>query len=98
MSHNSGGGGSFKRIEQEWFARVREAQANYKQAVEQNQRMVDESDQALIESADGSFAVAKARRAMALALNEVVRCQQVLEKLVLCQEMPPPDDDERLLI
>jgi hypothetical protein len=98
MSHDTSGGWNLDELDHHWRVRVQHTQAHYKRAVEQHQHMVDELDQALIEPADGALAVASARRAMALALNEVMRCQQVLLKLVLRQEMPPTEDDEKLLV
>ena len=90
---------TLKEIEAEWLKRLEDAHAHYSHAVEYHQRMVEELDQWLTEDVDGSFAVAKAKRAMALALNEVVRCQEILVDLVLRKNMPPQDvDDEKLLI
>ena len=76
MSLNTGGGRSrVNQIERQWFARVEEAQAHYRQALEHQDRMIEELDQALTEDVDGSFALAKACRATALAFNEFLRCQ-----------------------
>ena len=74
------------------------AQARYQQAVEHQKRMMEELDQELLPRVDGSFAIAQARRAAALARNEVVRLLTAYIHLAVRGEMPPPDDDERLLI
>lgn len=89
---------SLREAEAHWRSRVLEAQEHYQHAFAQHQRIIKEFDQALIESAEGSLVIAKARRAMAAALNEVVRTQGVLTDLVLRKKMPCPEDDERLLL
>ena len=49
-------------------------------------------------TADGSFAVASARRAEALALADLKRTMQVYADLVVKGKLPPPDEDEKLLV
>ena len=43
---------------------------------------MEELDQALTAEVDGSFAIAQAKRAAKLALDDLVRCQQVLVDLL----------------
>lgn len=78
-----------QRTEVFWRSRVLEAQENYRHAFTQHQRMVQEFDQALIESAEGSLVIGKATCAMAAALSEMVRTQEVLTDLVLRKTVPP---------
>ena len=92
MSHNTAGGKRLNEIEPQWYARVKEAQARYWKALEHQQLMIAELDEALMEDIDGSFALGLSKRAAKLALNDVVRCQGTLVKLVLRQEIPSPDD------
>ena len=79
--------GNGRAVDPEWMVSLQEAQAHYWRAVNRHQRTVEQLDHAL--SADGS--VAKAHRAMALAVNELVRCQKVLVNLVQRQENLPSD-------
>ena len=80
------------QIERQWFARVSEAQTCYQQAADYQLRTIDERDQPLIEPADGNYAAEQANRAAQLAMGELVRCQQILVKLLLQDETPPTDD------
>ena len=93
MAHVPCRNGSTDEVEREWLARLQEAQARYWQAVERHQRTVEQLDQAVSERSDGS--VATAHRAMALALDELARCQKVLVNLV---QNPASDEEEKLLI
>ena len=85
-------------IEAEWRVRIQEAQGNYRQAVQYHQHMLEELDQRLLDGPDGIYAVAKAKRAMVLAMHEILRREKILMDLVLRNSMPPEDDDEKLLI
>lgn len=87
--------GALKQIQRQRVARVKEAQAHYWQALEHQERLIQELDQAVTEEVDGSFAVALELRATAFALNELVRRQEVLVNLVLRPEILPPDQDEK---
>ena len=95
MSHNTGGGG-VKQIEQHWVARVKAAQAHYQHALEHQERMIEELDHALMEGVDDPVALAIARRATALALNDLLRCEKVLVNLVLQPEIQPLDEVQQL--
>ena len=70
-------------IELQWFARVRKAQTRYQQAAEHQLRTIEELDKALIKPADSNYAAEQADRKAKLALDEFVRCQETLVKLVL---------------
>jgi len=98
MILNPAGSLTISDIEEHWRRCLVRAQSHYRQAFEQHLRMVAEMDEAQIEPADGAFAIAKARRAMALALDEVVCCQKTLVNLVLNGELPPPGADEKILL
>ena len=80
-------------IDREWIVRLQEAQAHYWHAVERHQQTVEHLDQAVGERSDGS--VASAHRAMGLALNELARYQKTLLNLVLDQENPPSDEEDK---
>jgi hypothetical protein len=96
MSHDADERKNLSGVEAHWRARVREAQAHYRDAFEQHRRMLEELDQALIEPADGSFAVAEARRGMALALDQLVRSQKILVDLIQRRTVAPSDDDPQI--
>jgi hypothetical protein len=88
MNHGTGGGKRLSEIEWQLFARVKEAQARYWKALEHQQLMIAELDQALMKDVDGSFALALSKLAAKLGLDDVVRCQETLVKLMLRQEIP----------
>ena len=75
------------RAERQWRTRLQEAQADYRQALEHQERLMQELDQALMEDVDGSFGAAKAHRAAALAFNELVKCQSTLVNVILDKDM-----------
>ena len=85
--------GSTDEVEREWLARLQKAQARYWQAVERHQQTMEQLDQAVSEPSNSS--TARAHRAMAPALDELVRCQKVLVNLV---QNPASDEDEKMLI
>jgi hypothetical protein len=53
--------------------------------------MMDELNKGLMEDADGSFALAQSKRAAKLALDDLVRCEEVLANLILRKSMPPDE-------
>jgi hypothetical protein len=91
MSHTTGGGRNLNEIERQWFARVKEAQAHYRQAAEHQKLTIEVLNKAVIEPADGNYALAHANRAAKLALDDLVRCQETLVKLLLQGDIPPAD-------
>ena len=73
--------------------------AVYMQIAEQHTRMIREIAYGLVAPEDGCFAVSRARRSEALALDQLARAMRVYADLVLRGQIPPPhDDDEELLI
>jgi hypothetical protein len=86
-----------QELNKHWQQRVRHARAVYLYARAQHALMVEESGRGTIAPADGSFAVAAARRAKAWALHELRRTMQVYANLVFKGVAPPPDEDEQLL-
>jgi hypothetical protein len=87
VSHTS----TAARLEAGWLLQFKRAQAHYWHALEHQQLMIAELDQALMEDVGSSFAVALSKRAEKLALDDVVRCQKILVDLVLRKNMPPQD-------
>lgn len=85
-------------IEQQWIVRVQEAQAQYRRAAENHDRMVEELNNTLIGLVEGPYAAANVHKAMVQALDELLRCQQVLADSVLRHHTPRPDEDEKRLI
>jgi hypothetical protein len=97
MSKNTDGNPGISELEALWQAKVQRAHARYRQTSTQLSRMTDELKRRPIEEPDGSFAVAKARRAEAAALYELSRTVLVYANLVFRGEIPSPDDDETLM-
>jgi len=93
MSQESGVVKPVKELEAEWLKRLQEAQAHHRHALKHQQQMMDELSKGLMEEVDGSFALAQSKHAAKPALDDLVRCQEVLVDLVLRKNMPP---DERL--
>ena len=58
--------------------------------------MIREFRSGLIHPDDGAFAIAHARRAEALALNELSRIVRIYVDLVIDGKVPPQYDDEAL--
>jgi len=81
------------KAEGRWFARVKEAQAQYRYVEVQQHKLMEELNQALMEHVDGSFAAAKAHRSTMFAFNELLRCEKILAELVLRKNMPPEDEE-----
>jgi hypothetical protein len=79
-----------------WRRRVKQARSLYLQASEQRNRMMVELGHSAIPFQDGSFAIAKARRAEAAALSEYHRIMAIY-KNALAGETSPLDEDEELL-
>jgi len=90
-------GEQLRELEARWRLRLRKVRECYRHAIEQHQRMTRELDQKLVPVSDGAFAVLTARRARAMALNELVRVEKIWTQFVLKGQSPPPDDDERLI-
>lgn len=86
-----------KELEDQWRQRVDNARAVYFRANAQHKRMVEELGHGQIQPADGSFAVASARRAEAWALSEFTRTMRVYSDLVVNGIIPPSDDDQKLI-
>jgi len=87
-----------QQLEEYWRKRVQRARAVYVNARAQHTGATNELGQGLIAPADGSFAVASARRAEALALHELERTMWIYADLVANGKLPPPDEDEKLLV
>ena len=89
-----------KRREREayWRQRMKDARTVYLHAKAQDVGMMEELKGGFIAPADGSFAVAKARRAEALALYDLDRIMRLWADLVARGIMPPPDEDEKLVV
>jgi hypothetical protein len=88
-------GGSRRELEEFWLFRVRDARTHYQQAAEQRQRMVEELNQKLIPYTDGSFAIARARRAESTALADWGRVLSIYTDLLVKGKIPPPEDGDR---
>lgn len=73
-----------------WRKRVKDARSVYLQACEQHRRMNQELGHGAIPFQDGSFAIAKARRAEASALSEYRRAVAIY-KSVLTGKNPPAE-------
>ena len=86
-----------RKLEEHWRQRVMNARAVYVSAYAQHARMVEELGHGTVAPADGSFAVAAARRAEAWARHELTRTMRVYADLVV-KGIMPPDEDEKLLI
>ena len=71
----------------QWLVQIIDAQAHYRKALDDHQRMVEELDQCLADGATGSFRIARAMHAH--AFNELVRRQELLVNLVLRDESLP---------
>ena len=67
-------------IERQWLTRVKEAQAQYRQALEHQERTIEELNKVLSDPVD---AIAQANGAARLALDDLVERQGVLVDLVL---------------
>jgi hypothetical protein len=80
-----------------WRRRVREARSVYLNASQQHKRMTEELGHSAIPFHDGSFAIAKARRAEAAALSEYHRLMAIYKNVVL-GETSPLGHDEGLLL
>ena len=80
---------SLTGIEDYWRSRVQAAQARYQQLAL--------TVEALQEDVEGSLAKSRVRRSMAWARHEVVRTLNIYVKLAARGEMPPPEDDARLM-
>jgi hypothetical protein len=72
--------------------RVNFAHRQYRQTVEQHQRMVEEMDG--VEPADGAFAISRAKKAIAASLRELVDEVQLCSDVALGKIPPPPFEDE----
>ena len=92
---DSAQGGSRRELEEFWLFRVRDARTHYQQAAEQRQRMVEELNQKLIPYTDGSFAIARARRAESTALADWGRVLSIYTDLLFKGKVPPPEDGDR---
>jgi hypothetical protein len=92
---DSAQGRSRRELEEFWLFRVRDAHTHYQQAAEQRQRMVKELNQKLIPYADGSFAIARARRAESTALADCGRVLSIYTDLLVKGKVPPPKDGDR---
>lgn len=77
-----------------WRMRVMSTGEAYVCVITQHERMVEELGQTA--SADGAFAIASARRAEALAFNELAHTLRAYADFGY-KGTPPPDDDERLI-
>lgn len=88
-------GGSRRELEKFWLFRVKDAQTHYQQAAEQRQRMVEELNQKLISYTDGSFAIARARRAESTALADWGRVLSIYTDLLVKGKIPPPEDGDQ---
>jgi len=87
-------GRHLKQLEAHWQVRVRQAQRRYLEAVERHSAMADELARRSPVEPDGSFAVAKARRAEAWARHELARATHIYSDLVVRRIQPPQDDDD----
>ena len=87
-----------RKLEEQWRRRVTNARTVYLYASAQHMRMLEELGHGNVAPADGSFAVAAARRAEAWARHELARTMQVYANLVVKGITPPPDEDESLLL
>ena len=80
-----------------WQAKLLSAQLRFHQAVRQHSRMVAEFREGAVAPADGAFAVASARRAMALARADCIRILGIYKDLVVRGIQPPVDEEDSLL-
>jgi hypothetical protein len=83
-------------IEPQWIVQVKEAQAQYRKALDHHQQMAEELDLCLRDGANGSFHIARAMHA--LAFNELIRCQESLVNLVLRSEVSSQRLDQKVSI
>lgn len=83
-------------VEQYWRQRLKAHRA-YLSACEQHKRMVEEMIKGGISIPDGSFAIAKARRAESAALSEYRRLVGIYKRAVLGQDVPLGDNDAKPL-
>ena len=87
-------GGSRRELEEFWLFKVRDARTHYQKAAEQRQRMVEELNQKLIPYTDGSFAIARARRAESTALADWARVLSIYTDLLVKGKIPPTEDGD----
>ena len=76
-----------------WQEKVHHAQGRYLQATMRHIRMAAEVRLGQSEGSEGEYAVARARRAVAVALCALARTIQIYCDLVLRGIVPPDDDD-----
>ena len=86
-----------QELETYWRLRVKRTREVYLCASLQHMLMREELRRGQIALADGSFAVAQARRAEALAISELTRTMQVYADLVVKGIVPSADEDEKLI-
>jgi len=92
------GGKTRQELEEYWGKRVMNARNVQVCAIAQHMRAVEELGHGHVAPADGSFAVASARRAEAWAQHELSRTMHLYADLVVKGIAPPLDEDEKLLI
>jgi hypothetical protein len=80
------------QLEAEWLERLQAAHINHRKALDHQQRMMDDLDQALMKDVDGSFTLVQSKHAAKVALDDLVRCQEVLVNLILRENMPPDEE------
>ena len=90
-------GRTANELEAYWYGRVRQAHRRYLDALERHSAMADEMSRRSTREPDGSFVVAKARRAEAWARHEFARVTNIYSDLVARGIMPPKDADEELI-
>ena len=83
-----------RTLEERWRAKLRESRDRYYDLAGQCSQLCEEVKDGMVPYPDGSFALARARRATSTALSEYRRVAEIYAKLVVSGNIPEPDDNE----
>ena len=79
-----------REVQEIWFSRLKHAHTQYCRASEQHRRMIEKLNQKMTSHSDGTFAIASARKAEALAVSEYLQTLLTYRTLVV-NGTPPLD-------
>lgn len=84
-----------RQLERAWFDKVKDAAAVYRRAAEQHRQFASECSGDLSWRIDGSYLIARARRAESTALAQYRRVLRIYTDLLIKRRAPASLDDRQ---